>query len=63
VFEAARRARGWSLADAARAAGYKNIDKGMRRLRRIESGDPFPRQEVLERFAAALVPQPTWIEG
>ena len=36
-------------------AGYRNIDKGVRRCRQIEDGDDLlPHREVLERFRQAL---------
>ncbi len=39
----------------AELAGYKNIDKGIRRYRQIEEGNNlFPHREVLERFRAVL---------
>ncbi len=39
----------------AELAGYKNIDKGIRRYLQIEDGDDLlPHREVLERFRTAL---------
>ena len=32
--------RGWSLADLARAAGYRNVSKGIRKLDALERGEP-----------------------
>jgi hypothetical protein len=44
--------RGWSYGDVARALSYKNLNKGMRRLQRLEDGIGDP--EFLERVIAAL---------
>ena len=55
LFRQARKALALSATEIAQLAGYKNIDKGMRRYRQIENGNNlFPHQEVLERFRTAL---------
>ena len=51
----ARKTLGLSPTEIAQSAGYKNIDKGVRRYRQIEDGDDLlPHREVLERFRQAL---------
>jgi transcriptional regulator with XRE-family HTH domain len=51
----ARQAKGWSEKDLVMAAGYRKVDKGLRRLRRIEDGsDPLPDERRLAPFAKAL---------
>ena len=55
LFRQSRTALGLSATEVAQLAGYKNIDKGVRRYRQIEDGDDLlPHREVLERFRTAL---------
>ena len=55
LFWQARTALGLHHREIAQLAGYKNIDKGVRRYRQIEDGDDLlPHREVLERFRTAL---------
>ena len=55
LFRIARRKRGLSRVDVVKAAGWRNIDRGLRRLDRIEGGDqPFPLTALLQRFAPIL---------
>ena len=55
LFRQARKALGLSPTRIAQLAGYKNIDKGVRRYRQIENGDDLlPHREVLERFRIAM---------
>jgi transcriptional regulator with XRE-family HTH domain len=55
LFREARSARGWSEVELVKAAGIKRIEKGLRRLRAIESGeDALPQGEVINKFAGPL---------
>ena len=55
LFRQTRKSLGLSPTGIAQLAGYKNIDKGIRRYLQIEEGhNLFPHQEVLERFRQAL---------
>ena len=55
LFRQTKKALGLSPTNLAQLAGYKNIDKGIRRYRQIEDGrNLFPHREVLERFRQAL---------
>ncbi len=55
LFRQSRTVLGLRPREIAQLAGYKNIDKGMRRYRQIENGNNlFPHREVLERFRTAL---------
>lgn len=55
LFRQTREALGLGPTEIAQLAGYKNIDKGVRRYRQIENGDDLlPHHEVLERFRQTL---------
>lgn len=55
LFRQVRTALGLRPTEIAQLAGYKNIDKGVRRYRQIENGDDLlPHREVLERFRQTL---------
>ena len=55
LFATTRKNLHLSPKEVAALAGYKNIDKGVRRYRQIEDGDDLlPHREVLERFRQAL---------
>ncbi len=54
-FKEARKRLGLRRVELVREAGYKNINKGCRRIRHIESGEPpMADRRVFERFAHAL---------
>jgi transcriptional regulator with XRE-family HTH domain len=51
----ARKAKGWSETDLVHAAGFRNVQKGLRRLRSLESGrDLLPATQRYALFAKAL---------
>lgn len=55
LFKTTRKARGLSLADVARKAGYLNLNKGTRKFLQIERGEvAFPPVSLLEQFGKAL---------
>jgi len=55
LFAKSRKDLSLSPKQVAQLAGYKNIDKGIRRYRQIENGNNlFPHREVLERFRTVL---------
>ena len=50
-----RKAKGWSETDVVHASGYRNVAKGLRRLRSLESGrDVLPDAKRYALFAKAL---------
>ncbi len=54
-FTTARRDQGFSQPELVREAGYRNINKGLRRLRHLESGSPkAPDHRIIERFGYTL---------
>ena len=55
LFKDARRQAGLTRRDAALAAGYRNVNKGLRRLNSIEDGQTkLHDSRIVERFAAVL---------
>ena len=55
LFQQARRKLGLRPVEVARRAGYKNINKGIRRITDIETGsDMFPKPAVYRRFIGLL---------
>ena len=55
LFEQARRKLGLRTVEVARRAGYRNTNKGIRRITDIESGsDMFPKPAVYRRLIAVL---------
>ena len=50
-----RREKEWRPVDVVRAAGYRNVNKGMRRYEAVEQGRiVFPRSVILHPFTLAL---------
>jgi transcriptional regulator with XRE-family HTH domain len=55
LFRNARREAGLTRKQVAQAAGYKNLNKGLRRLGTLEDGQTvLPDPKIVERFAAVL---------
>lgn len=55
LFTTARRDAGMTPKEVALAAGYRNVNKGLRRLRTLESGQSsLPDPRIVETFAAVL---------
>lgn len=55
LFRAKRKESGLGYKKLAKRAGYRNLDKGMRRMRNLESSDSFfPHPEIRETFAEVL---------
>ena len=55
LFKAARQKAGLTRKEVALAAGYHNLNKGLRRLNMLEDGKTMlPNPRIVERFAAVL---------
>ena len=55
LFKTARRDAGMTPKDVALAAGYRNLNKGLRRLDMLEGGQTLlPNPSIVETFAAVL---------
>ncbi len=57
VFRQARESRGMSRAEAARAMGYRNVNRGIRRFETLESGKP-SAPEFVERVISLFEIEP-----
>jgi transcriptional regulator with XRE-family HTH domain len=54
LFRTARREAGLTATDVAQAAGYKNLNKGLRRIEMLEDGQALPDPRIVERIAVVL---------